>query len=147
MRNLKKKILIATFILLGSVTAANAQMSGPFGVKFNTSFPFVVGNAKMPAGRYTMRRLGMRESRYSLILQGPAGLVMLNTVGGSSKARFLPRSEVIFENIGGEYFLSEVRQGGEESGNRLQMSGRQRVLIAQGRPVRQIVVTSDLSEL
>ena len=41
MCNLKRKILIAAFILISSLTAANAQMSGPLGVKFYTSFPFM----------------------------------------------------------------------------------------------------------
>jgi len=122
-------------------------MSGPLGVKFYTSFPFMVGNRIMPAGHYAVRRLGSRDSRFSLILQGSGGQVMLNTVAGASKAPFLKRTAVIFENIDGQYFLSEVRSAGEEAGNRIQTSGRQRMLLAKGRPIREIVVTSDLTEL
>ena len=142
---LKNKLMIAALILTGGVTAANAQMSGPYGVKFKTSFPFTVGNTMMPAGDYTVRRLGTNGnfSRYSLVLQGRyGGQVMLNTVGGSSKTAFLRHTEVVFENIDGQYFLSEVRSAGEEVGHRLQMSGRQRVLMARNRPVRRIVVSS-----
>jgi hypothetical protein len=144
MRSIKSKILTAAFVLIGSAAAANAQMSGPLGVKFRTSFPFMVGNTTMPAGNYAVRQLGSRDSRFSLILQGPGGQVMLNTVAGSSKAPFLRRTEVIFEKIDDQYFLSEVRSAGAEAGNRIPMASRQRTLLARGRPVREIVVTTGL---
>ena len=121
MYGFKKRMLIGLLVAAcGCVSAAYGQMSAVYGVKFETSFPFAVGKTVLPAGDYTVRRLpGADQSRYSLLLQGRNGEnIMLNTVGAKSKG-FLNRSELVFEDIDGQYFLTEVRQAGEEAGNRI----------------------------
>ena len=61
MRSIKNKILIAALVLIGSVAAANAQISGPLGVKFRTSFPFMVGNTTMPRGQLRSETAWIRQ--------------------------------------------------------------------------------------
>jgi hypothetical protein len=145
MRDLKSKMLTTSLaLLLAGVVSVSAQMSDVYGVKMTTSFPFTVNNVMLPAGDYKIRRLGMRESKSSLILQGEGRKVMLNTVAGLSNGQFVDRTEVVFENIGGQYFLAEVRSAGSEAGARIVPSRSYRRLMASSRPVRRIVVsTSD----
>ena len=134
-----KFFLIAIVLLLAGAVSASAQLST--GVKMKTSFSFTVGKTTLPAGDYTIRRLGSRESNYSLILQGEGRQIVFTTVGASSKERFVSRTEIIFENIDGQYFLSEVRAAGAETGNRIVPSGNYSRLLASNRPVQRVVVT------
>jgi len=147
MRTIKYKILIAGLVLIGSVAAAYAQMpTGPYGVKFHTSFPFTVAGHMMPAGDYAVRHMGgMRDPRFSLMLENrdDGERVMLNTVAGASKSRFLTRTGVVFDVIDGQYFLTEIRSAGSEAGNRIPLSSVQRRMMAMARPVRTIVVSTD----
>ena len=144
MRNYKKNILVtaAVLLILGAITAS-AQMAPVYGVKMTTSFPFTVGNTMLPAGDYRIARLSNHEL-YSLVLQGEGRQVTINTVGASSKTPFVNKTEVVFDNIGGQYFLVEVRSAGSETGNKIVQAGTYRRLMASSRPIRRIVVsTSD----
>lgn len=145
MRIFKYKVLMAaTVFVLGSAVASFSQMSGPYGVKFHTDFPFVAANTEMPAGIYHVRRLdGIRESNYTLLLQGDSGkTVMLTTIGGRSNF-FLPKTQVLFDAIDGQYFLTEIRAGGEAAPNRVVPSKTYRRLMARGPRVRQVVVSTE----
>ncbi|MBV9241910.1 MAG: hypothetical protein JO314_07875, partial [Acidobacteria bacterium] len=70
MSSLKYNVMAAALVLAGGVVAASGQIeTGPYGMKFHTSFAFTVADKTMPAGDYTVRHLGgQRDSRYSLIL-------------------------------------------------------------------------------
>lgn len=144
MRIFNYRFLIAAIITVFGATAAFSQMSGPYGVRFHTDFSFIAANKEMPAGNYRVRRLdGIRESNYTLLLQGDSGkTVMLTTVGGRSNY-FLPKTQVLFDEVDGQYFLTEIRAGGEAAPNRVVPSKNYRRLLAAGPRVRQVIVSTE----
>ena len=60
MKNVSKLVVKMGLISLLSVVPLAAQIDN--GVRFTTSFPFYVGNAKMPAGSYKITQSDMDES-------------------------------------------------------------------------------------
>ena len=134
-----KFFLVAIVLMIAGAISASAQMTT--GVKMTTSFPFTVGKTTLPAGSYTIKRLGGRESNYSLSLQGEGRQMLISTVGSSTKERFITRTEIVFENIDGQHFLSEIRSAGSEAGNRIVPSGNYSRLLASNRPVQRVILT------
>jgi hypothetical protein len=116
MFNLTTKLLLAaSFVLLGGLTAATAQVPGS-GLKINAPEPFAIKGKVLPAGDYTISRTpGTAGSSSLLVISGQHETVIFDTVSTTSldAAR---ETEVEFKNIDGQLFLSKIVFKGETAG-------------------------------
>ena len=113
MKNVSKLVVRMGLLSLLSVMPLTAQIVN--GVDFTTSFPFYVGNAKMPAGSYKITQSDMDVS----ILQ-----IQSNDGVRSAFVEFLPmhsaqphpHSDVTFHKYGDTEYLNRIWVRGQEYG-------------------------------
>ena len=90
--------------LLGLGISAHAQDAG--GVVVKIPFTFVAGGATLPAGKYRITRVNTgvtHELEIHSYNNGGAFLLAMFFDGVAGR-----QSKLIFEHVGGEYFLSEI---------------------------------------
>ena len=104
MRSLVRSIGIAGgILLLAGVQHASAQIETS--VEFTTSFPFTVGNTKLPAGSYSIRP----DDDNPQILELSGGRTSVFFEAENPQAREMPaRTEVVFRRYGDGYVLKDV---------------------------------------
>src|SRR5262245_45339836 len=54
-------VIVASFIMLGGIVAANAQIANGGAIRFTVDHPFVIKNKTLPAGRYSITPLSMPD--------------------------------------------------------------------------------------
>ena len=112
MTSLVRSIGIAAGILvLAGVQNAVAQITNS--VEFTTSFPFTVGNTKVPAGSYTIRPDD--DDPNILVLTGARADVLFQTENRAQES--IPsKTEVTFNRYGDGYVLKGIQVEGSEIG-------------------------------
>jgi hypothetical protein len=119
MTNFRKVSFFAGVLLLLVVLPLRAQLTNP--MTFRTSFPFYVGNAKMPAGEYRVSQSGVLDN-----------LILIESVSGSHSA-FVEidptsadqphsQSDVTFKKYGNVEFLNLVWVQGQSAGMQVEPS-------------------------
>lgn len=108
-----KKSLFKSFLMLAVFTAATiaisftttkAQSAEPLTI--NTTFDFYVGNEKLSAGKYTIKRL----TAHSFVVRSEDRKVnvIAQVVSETGKATDSKIEKVVFNRYGERYFLAEI---------------------------------------
>ena len=125
------KLFLSLCLMIGlsAVMTTNAQIDSGTTLEVNIPHSFIVRDTTLPAGKYTVRvvddyadlnvleirsvdrRAAVLFDTESVQLNGPAG-----------------DTELVFDKIGDDYFLSRVFLRGDNSGNQLLKSRMQRRL-------------------
>jgi len=116
-RNLGKMFLALSLLVVAGAVTARAQIESDVTIEANIPFAFIVNDTTLPAGKYTIKSLDINEPTV-LELRSVDGQtsVLFNTE--SAQAEQTPnKSELVFDKIGGKYFLSQVWLEGSDSGN------------------------------
>jgi hypothetical protein len=124
-----KKVLMIVLTLslfaIGRATHARAQVVDT--IVADVPFGFIVRDNTLPAGSYTIRRLdsqpGVMEIRDA---DGERVLVFLT--GSAQAAKEPKQTELIFDRVGDQYFLSEIFEGGNSTGAEVRKSRAERSL-------------------
>jgi hypothetical protein len=133
-RNLGKLFMALCLLTVGGGVVANAQIEHPPIIEANVSFPFVVGNATLPAGKYEVRRLDDTNR----------DVLEIRSANGRTAAAFetenaqLPdnqpasKTELTFNKMGNQYFLAQVWMAGSRNGRELPKSRMEKKLADGG---------------
>jgi hypothetical protein len=127
---MKKQIMraFATFGLLLTLAATSHTVAaqGARRLVVNVPFDFVAGRELLPAGRYTITRVG-RESGRALLIRSEDGRKSVTVLTNSAEAGGeLP--QVSFKRYGERYFLARVWTPGVEAARALPASSLERQL-------------------
>jgi hypothetical protein len=101
-----------TFLLFGM--PAVAQIVN--GVDFTTAFPFYAGNAKMPAGAYTITQPADEDNTVLLIESKDGSHSAFLDIAPTQAANPHPNSDVTFNKYGTTDYLSQVWVTGQNYG-------------------------------
>ena len=104
-------ILAAGIVHLAGVYNASAQIENQ--LDFTTSFAFTVGNATVPAGRYTITPV--EDDPWVLELKGGRTSVLIETQSATPK-EVPPKNEIVFQRYGDQYVLKNIWTEGSETG-------------------------------
>src|SRR4051812_44694430 len=113
----KLQILLGiSFLLVGGIIAANAQIDTSSAVKFEVSHPFMIEGETFPAGKYSIGSIASQS--------GSNGVLKIQSVDGKESMLFSTlkktrnqasdKTELVFEQVGGDYYLTEIRIKGDE---------------------------------
>jgi hypothetical protein len=129
------KLFLSLCLILGlsAVMATNAQIESDATIYANIPHPFIVGDTTLPAGEYSVRvaddfsnlnvlEIRSREGRMAVLFDTET--VQVNRAPNTS--------ELVFEKIGDNYFLSRVFLKGDQTGNELLKSRMLRRLEESG---------------
>ena len=105
---------LAAFVLLCVIGVRPTQAQLADSLTFRTPFPFIVGNASMPAGQYSIQRLG--DDQFVYLVRGPRSVMLqVNPVGRAPEIS-PDKNEVIFTKYGDQFFLREVWEADASAG-------------------------------
>ncbi len=118
--------LFGLLFLSAAFTSTSAQ--GARLIVVHIPFEFVVGNERLPAGDYTVRRI-VRDSEKALLIRGTDGsaAAIVHTNAVETKAAS-PRAKLTFTQYDEQYFLSQVWTPGSRIVRELTKSRLQRSL-------------------
>jgi hypothetical protein len=101
MKHIIAALAIFTATSLGLTTLASAQ-EAPFRVA--VPFAFTVGNSQLPLGDYQIQTFGTRQVRIDNTERG----VFASTLGIPGNRSADEHKKLVFDKIGGRYFLKEI---------------------------------------
>jgi len=137
------RMLLTIALLLGAVSVYTQADNAPF-VKVSIPFNFTVGNQNLPAGDYTIVKSDVHPQ--SVWLQSPDGKYVV--VVGTHPRYVLdpsPKTQLIFQHSGGEYFLAQIWTLGSTSGREVQLSDRAKELAGNGSSGDVATIVADAS--
>ena len=102
---------VGAFALLAA-RPAQAQLADY--MTFRTTFPFIVGNATLPAGSYSIRRVDETQAVY--IVTGPRSVFLQANPTSHPPSIDPTKDEVIFQKFGDQFVMSEVWEGEDSTG-------------------------------
>jgi hypothetical protein len=114
MSNYGKLLLTTGLLSLCSVLPVTAQVGN--GVAFTTPFPFYVGQAKMPAGSYTLTEPENFSSHVITVRNSDAHVAASTLVIGTRSLEPERHTMVVFEKYGENLYLDKVLLDGDTSG-------------------------------
>lgn len=120
---MKRRIstLLGTLGLLLVAACASAQT---LNVKANVPFDFVVNQAALPAGSYSIDELGTGSP--VLVIRGDNGKGSMVAISNHAESRDAsPDSHLVFHRYGDQYFLAQIWVQGESAGRQLRMTRRE----------------------
>lgn len=135
-----------SFLLLLAAVSVNSQGRSESSIAGNIPFGFAVGDTKLPAGNYTLRRIALTSSYDRLVIKSADGhgdsytvMTMPNRTSEVQK-----QSKLVFNRYGDQYFLSQVWMAGSDTGRELSRSRNERKLakeskLSETKPKRQQV--------
>ena len=122
--------LVMTSCLLAAVAGtARAQVVDP--IVADIPFDFTVRQTTLPAGHYTVKRLGSNPEVME-ILGADYRNPLIFLVDSAQVSNTPKRGELIFDRVGDRYFLSEVFEGGTNIGVEVPESRAERRLRKEG---------------
>jgi len=125
-RNALIGLIGVSFLFLGAVTSVSGQIDNGGAIRFEVDHPFVINNKNLPAGKYSITSAGFPD--------GSTSILELRSLDGKHAILFstmkefqrVPsnKTELIFDQVGDTYYLTEIRTRGENEAVEL---GRTRV--------------------
>ncbi|MEK6336674.1 MAG: hypothetical protein AABM67_17240 [Acidobacteriota bacterium] len=114
---------------LGAVMTTQAQIESDVTIMANIPHAFVVRDTTLPAGKYTVRMADANENSNVLEIRSAKGkMAVLVETQPIDEVGAAGRTELVFDQIGDQWFLSKVFLKGDDSGNQLEQTKMQRRL-------------------
>jgi hypothetical protein len=136
---MKKQLF--TLLSVG-VMLASAAYAQTVNVKVNIPFKFVVRDATLPSGEYTIDTLGMNSNAISIRNSNH----QTQTLILSHRCESLKTSEqtkLVFHRYGDQYFLAQIWEAGDNAGRELTKSRRE-VEVAQDYTMQNVLLVATL---
>jgi hypothetical protein len=133
-----KKQSLSLFLFLGLMITlgagkAQAQIVGP--IEVDIQFPFYAGDTKFPPGTYIIKPLDTSDLTLMEITTPDGRHSALFQVRDAQASTSPPKTELIFNKYGDNYFLSKVFDQGNKLGSALEESRYQKKLSSGGAAV------------
>ena len=118
-------LIVATLSLLaiGGGTSARAQVTDT--IEADVPFDFTVNNKLVPAGHYTVKRVDWNPGIMELRAANDR-VVKVFLTEDAEISKDPKRSELLFDRIGDQYFLSRIFEEGNRFGVAVQESSAER---------------------
>jgi hypothetical protein len=134
MRNLSKLFMALCLLTVGGGVVANAQVDSVPQIEVNVPFAFVVGDTSLPAGKYQIKTLDDTANDVLEIRSADSRTaVIFNTADAQTRRdQIESKTELIFDKVQGQYFLSQIWVAGTSTGNELTKSRMEKRLTDGG---------------
>lgn len=133
--------LVGVLSLLLAAGSAFAQMNHQT-IRAKIPFSFVVNRQALPAGEYTVSRVG--DSNQALLIRGTDNKEIMMAISNPLESRKpAPKTVLVFRRYGADrYFLSQVWVEGSDTGRQLQKSAHESEVALDFHPTDVVVMAS-----
>jgi hypothetical protein len=149
MKNLGKLFLALCLLTIGGGVVANAQVSTVPEIEVNVPFDFVVGDTRLPAGKYEIRAIDETSNDVLEIRSVDSRTsVIFETEDAENRGELVKnKTQLVFDKVGDEHFLSQIWVEGSAAGNELAKSRMEKRLLDGGNQAAQQPVVASLKRL
>ena len=133
---------LSLFVVLAA-SAAAARAQAPDAITFRVPFEFTAGEVRLPAGEYTVRRASRAGQAYFIRSRdgrSAAVVPVVSAIAAGPRDARLPR--LSFNAYGGQYYLSQLRPGGDVEGAEFRRSRAEREVSRSGAERRRVDVAA-----
>ena len=141
MQRIVLTLLAITSLLAASLRPAAAQVVYP--LEFNIPFDFTVSEKTFPAGTYTVSPMSSYSEGVFALRDMDSKKEIVFLAESAESANVPRKSELIFVKVGDHYFLSEIFEAGNATGERLSETRLEKRLVkavAKEQGIAQLVV-------
>ena len=115
----RRAAMLAAFLCAAAIHPAKSEAQIMGDLEADIPFQFHAGDAKLPAGRYTIHRLDDSNEAVLEITSADGRVSALFSIEASQASTAPAKSELIFNKYGGRYFLSQLFDEGSTSGSQV----------------------------
>ena len=138
---MKKQLL--SFGVMAMLLVGASAYAQEINLKANIPFDFIVAGKTLPAGMYNMKSVGSNQND-AVVVRGETSKDGAMVMGHRVESReAATQSKLVFRRYGHRYFLSQLWQQGDSSGNELPKSKRE-AEVALDYPSEQVVLVATL---
>ena len=139
-RTMKSLLLLVVALSLLAIAGGTARAQVVDSIVADVPFGFTVRHTALPAGHYTIKRLG--SDPYVMEILGADNRPLVSFLVDSAQVSKEPRrTELVFDRIGDQFFLSKVFEEGNNFGVQVQKTRAERRLEKEGAIVQVDYVT------
>ena len=129
---MKRFLLLVVMSSLLAVVGGTARAQVVDPIVADIPFDFIVRGTTLPAGHYTVKRFGSNPEVMEVLGDDNHRTPVLFMVESAQVSKEPHRSELIFNRVGDQYFLSEVFEAGDRTGVEVPRSRTERRLEKEG---------------
>ena len=136
----KSLIVLSLFIILSACATAAVQAQTTERMVFNVPFEFTAGGERLPAGEYAIRPTSRGGAAYFIQSRdgrSVAAVSVKNTLRADENAS---QAQLTFNVYAGQYYLSQVRPGGDGAGAEFHKSRAEREVAKSATESRRVRV-------
>ena len=137
---MKKQLLALVGLGLLLATASASAQTAP--LKANIPFNFIVNKTTLPAGEYTLQRLGSSQT-IMLIQNTESQITKVVLPNACASQHPSERTKLVFRRYGDRYFLAQIWTAGANRGRELPKS-KLETEVALDYPVQNVVLAATL---
>lgn len=142
------KILLAfSFLLIGGITASYAQIDSDTNLEVDIPNPFVLRDRAFPAGKYNLKPTDDPNDSAVILelstLSGRKETVAFDTIA-MNNGEAAKNTQLIFDKVGDQYFLSKIWVKGETGGNEIEKGKMEKELIASTGQMPEKVIVNEV---
>lgn len=136
-----KRQVLTLVSALGLLLMAGSAYAQTVNLRANVPFNFIVRNATLPAGTYTISSI---SSALSIRSEPELQAVAMVLANGVESLKSPAQSKLVFHRVGNQYFLAQIWTAGSSSGREIPMSRREAELVAKNYSVTEETVLAQL---
>jgi hypothetical protein len=148
-KNLGKMCLTLCLLMVFGGVVANAQMDSVPQVEVNITFPFMVGDTKLPAGKYVIKTSDDNSPNVLELRSADTKTsVIFDTENAQARGdKTANKTELVFDKVGDQYFLRQIWVGGTATGNELTESRMEKRLTGSGSQAEKHSVVASMKRM
>jgi hypothetical protein len=148
-RNIGKLFLVLCLLTIGGGVGANAQVGTVPEIEVNVPFDFMVGDTRLPAGKYQIRSINEASDKVLEIRSANSRTsVLFDTEDAENRGELVKnKTQLVFDKVGDEHFLFQIWVEGSASGNELGKSRMEKRLMDGGNQAAQQPIVASLKRL
>lgn len=138
-RNLGKLFLMLCLLTIGGGVVAKAQVGTVPEIEVNVPFDFIIGDTRLPAGKYQIRTIDETSDKVLEIRSANRRTsVLFDTEDAENRGELVKnKTQLVFDKVGDEHFLFQIWVEGSASGNELSKSRMEKRLLDGGNQAAQ----------
>ena len=142
-----KFLLALSILMIGGITASYAQIDTDTNLEVDIPNPFVLRDKAFPAGKYLIKTTDDPNDSSVVLelstLSGKKETVAFDTIA-MNNGEAVKNTQLIFDKVGDQYFLSKIWVKGETGGNEIEKGKIEKELIASTGQTPEKVIVNEI---
>jgi len=132
LRNTLRGLIGVSFLFLGAVISAYGQIDTGGAIRFEVPHSFVINNKNLPAGKYSITSASFPDGSTNVLelrkLDGKQSILF--PVMEKIRSQPSKKTELVFDQVGDTYYLTEIRTSGEDEALELEKTRSEKQTLA-----------------